>query len=227
VEVHGTGHSKILIGDDMVKRWREFLPVMVESVAANSGRSCINTSTIVTPKYGDEIAEAIAAELAKWEPLPLDAPNAVLAGFANPAFADLIDAAVTQDLADPGAVDVSARLRGGGPRRVTRDNMNYLLPTIVRVDSFDHSLANKEYLFPFAAVVEMPQEEMLGRIGYSLAVTALTQDPAWIPQLLSCADIERLNIGPYPTSRVDWSQPHEGNLFEFLYKRRAIHQVHA
>ena len=35
-------------------------------------------------------------------------------------------------------------------------------------------------------------------------------------------DIERLNIGPFPTNRVQWEQPHEGNLFEFLYRRRAI-----
>jgi hypothetical protein len=34
--------------------------------------------------------------------------------------------------------------------------------------------------------------------------------------------IERLNIGPISTMTVSWDQPHEGNMFEFLYKRRAI-----
>ncbi|MDB6140626.1 MAG: mmsA, partial [Verrucomicrobiaceae bacterium] len=52
VEVHGTGHSKILIGEDMADHWREFLPTLIESVSANSGRSCINASTIVTPRHG-------------------------------------------------------------------------------------------------------------------------------------------------------------------------------
>jgi hypothetical protein len=25
-----------------------------------------------------------------------------------------------------------------------------------------------------------------------------------------------------PTTRVSWDQPHEGNLFDFLYRRRAL-----
>ena len=63
---------------------------------------------------------------------------------------------------------------------------------------------------------------MLGQIGPSLAVTALTRDKTFIEQLLESPLIERLNIGPISTMNVSWDQPHEGNLFEFLYKRRAI-----
>ena len=37
--------------------------------------------------------------------------------------------------------------------------------------------------------------------------------------------IERLNIGPISTMKISWDQPHEGNMFEFLYKRRAIQRV--
>lgn len=223
VEVHGTGHSKILIGEDMADHWRDFLPTLIESVSANSGRSCINASTIVTPRHGDEIAEAIAKALLDLEPRAADHPEAKLAGFANPGFADAISAAVDSELKEPGASDVSAKLRGGSPRRVSRDGMNYLLPTITRVDSFEHPLANKEYLFPCCAVVEVPQAEMLDQIGYSLVVTAITKDKAWQQELMRSPDIDRLNLGAFPTSRVQWNQPHEGNLFEFLYKRRAIH----
>jgi hypothetical protein len=53
-------------------------------------------------------------------------------------------------------------------------------------------------------------------------VSAWTDNPAWIRQLMNSPDIERLNIGSFPTNRVQWEQPHEGNLFEFLYRRRAI-----
>ena len=42
----------------------------------------------------------------------------------------------------------------------------------------DHPLANKEFLFPYATVVECPQADVLNRIGYTLAATALTEDPA-------------------------------------------------
>jgi hypothetical protein len=101
--------------------------------------------------------------------------------------------------------------------------MHYLMPTIVRCDSWDHSLANREFLFPFASVTEMPQSEMLSSIGPSLVVSAFTKDGTWVEELLECPTIDRLNLGAWPTNRVKWDQPHEGNLFEFLYKRRSIH----
>jgi hypothetical protein len=63
---------------------------------------------------------------------------------------------------------------------------------------------------------------VLSRIGYSLIVTAITKDETFINELLECGDIDRLNIGPISTMKISWDQPHEGNMFEFLYKRRSI-----
>jgi hypothetical protein len=63
---------------------------------------------------------------------------------------------------------------------------------------------------------------MLEKIGPSLAVTVITRDKSFIEQLVESPLIERLNIGPISTMTVSWDQPHEGNLFEFLYKRRSI-----
>ncbi|MGI8604632.1 MAG: aldehyde dehydrogenase family protein [Verrucomicrobiales bacterium] len=226
VEVHGSGRSKVLIGEDKIEQWRDFLPLLVESVAANSGRSCINASAIIVPSHGDEIAEAVAKELLGMVPRAPDDKEANLSGFANAAMAEMIDAAIEDGLTESGACDVSRKLREGmgGPfeRRASRDGMNYLLPTVVRCDSFGHGLANREFLFPYCSVVEVPQAEMIDAIGPSLVVTVLTDDPAWITQLLSAPHIDRLNIGDVPTSKIDWSQPHEGNLFEFLYKRRSV-----
>ncbi len=223
VEVHGTGHTKILFGEDKIDDWQSCLDMLVESVSANSGRSCINTSAILVPRHGAEIARALAERLASMQPRAADDPGANLSGFANPAMADYIDGAIDEGLKTPGAVDHSAVVRAGSPRRVERDNMNYLLPTVVEVNGWDHPLANREFLFPFTSVVEMPQAEMLEQIGYTLVGTAITGDKAWITELLDCPDIERLNVGAWPTNRIDWNQPHEGNLFDFLYKRRAIH----
>jgi hypothetical protein len=86
-------------------------------------------------------------------------------------------------------------------------------------------LANREFLFPYASVVQVPQAEMLKQIGPSLAVTAITRDPAFIAQLLESPMIDRLNLGPIPTMRVSWDQPHEGNMFEFLYRRRSLERA--
>lgn len=224
VQVHGPGWSKILLGEDMVERWPEYVDLMAASIAENGGRSCINASAIVTPRHAGAIAEAVASRLAAIEPRPYDAEDAVLAGFANPKMAEFIDQAIEEGLRTPGAEDVTARFRAGG-RRVELDGSTYLRPTLIHCESFEHPLANREFLFPFASVLECPQNEMLERIGPSLVVTALTEDPGFVDALLRSAKIDRLNLGPLPTTRVQWDQPHEGNLFEFLYRRRAIQRA--
>jgi len=223
IEVHGAGHTKILIGEDRIENWEQYLDTMEDSIAGNSGRSCINTSSIIVPKYADEIADALAQRLAKYRPLPPEDPEAQLAGFANPVMAEWIDGAVSDGLNEPGAEDITAKYRTDVPRKMEVDSMHYLLPTVVRIDSAEHELYDKEYLFPFVQVLEMPQAEMLDTIGKSLVVTAITDDKNWSFQLLASPDIDRLNLGCFPTNKVEWNQPHEGNLFEFLYKRRAIH----
>lgn len=222
IQVHGTGRSKILIGEDYIDKWQDHLDVFVTSIAANGGRSCINTSSILVPSGRDDIAEAIAAELAKIEPLARDDQNALLCGFANTDLASGIDGMIEGLLEDePGATDVTAKFRNGD-RKVEAFDQTYLRPTLIACDSKEHSLANTEFMFPFASIVQMPQSEMLESIGETLVVSAFTEDKDWIQDLMISPDIERLNIGPFPTNRVQWEQPHEGNLFEFLYRRRAI-----
>ena len=71
----------------------------------------------------------------------------------------------------------------------------------------------------------MPQDQMLETMGPSLVVTVISEDDRFIEQAIASSNIDRLNIGPLPTSRVQWDQPHEGNLFEFLYRRRAIQRA--
>jgi hypothetical protein len=34
--------------------------------------------------------------------------------------------------------------------------------------------------------------------------------------------IDRLNIGAIPTIQLDWLQPHEGNIVDFLFRARAF-----
>jgi hypothetical protein len=224
VEVHGPGWSKVLIGEDKIDQWPEYIDVLVDSVAQNGGRSCINASAVVVPRHGDAIAEALAERLAAIVPKSAADPSAALAGFANPKMAEFIDSALEEGLAAPGATDVTAAKRHSS-RRAERDGSAYLLPTVVRCSSFDHPLANREFLFPYASVVEVPQDRMADSIGPSLVVTAITEDQSLIDSLLASTNIDRLNIGPIPTMQVQWDQPHEGNLFEFLYRRRAIQRV--
>jgi len=221
IEIHGPGYSKIIIGEDEVERWPQFIDLMVSSISDNGGRSCINASTVVVPRYAAEIADALAQKLGPIEPVAPEDAKARLSGFANPKMADSIDAAIDQGLKTPGAIDVTAKYRRG-PRKVSFAGGTYLRPTVVLCDSFAHPLAIREFLFPFASVVQVPQAQMLNQIGPSLVVTAITKDQRFHQALLDCPLIERLNLGPISTMNISWDQPHEGNMFEFLYKRRAI-----
>jgi hypothetical protein len=221
VEVHGPGYSKIVLDEDAADRWEEYLEVMVASIAENSGRSCVNASGIWTPRQADAIAEALAARLARIRPRPAEDPEAEIAPFANRAVAERIDRMVSQDL--EGAREVTAAYRSGG-RLAESEGSAYLLPTIVRCAP-DHPLANREFLFPFASVVETRQDSMPAILGPSLVVTAITSDAKLVRRLLGSRLIGRLNLGPIPTTRIAWDQPHEGNLFDHLYGRRAFQRT--
>ncbi len=221
IEIHGPGYSKILIGEDQIERWPEFLDVMVSSIADNGGRSCLNASAVLVPKYAREIAETLAERLGPLQPTTLDDEKAALSGFANVRMAESIDQTIEEGLKATGATDLTARHRNG-PRKAVAAGGTYLRPTIVLCDSFAHPLANREFLFPYASVIEAPQKEMLRNIGPSLVVTAITQDGAFKRQLLESPLIQRLNLGPISTMTISWDQPHEGNMFDFLYRRRAI-----
>ncbi len=221
VQIHGPGWSKVLIGDDCIEAWPQYIDLIAGAIADNGGRSCINASAVVVPKYADEIADALARQLGPVAPARPDDPNARLSGFANPKMAEFIDAQIEEGLRTPGAHDVTARYRNG-PRRVEFEGGVYVRPTIVRCDTFEHPLANREFLCPYASVVQVPQADMLARMGYSLAVTAITRDPAFTDRLLAWPQVERLNLGPVSTMTVSWDQPHEGNMFEFLWKRRSL-----
>jgi acyl-CoA reductase-like NAD-dependent aldehyde dehydrogenase len=221
VQAHGPGFSKILLGDDEVDNWEQYLDLMVDSVFANSGRGCINCSGIWASRHTREIAEAIAQRLAKVQPLPPDHPEASLAAFTVPGVADAISSAIDADLQAPGVTDVTARYRSG-PRIVKQGRADYLMPTVVHCASPEPAIANKEYMFPFVTVVECPQERMLEAIGPTLVCSAITNDDALRRRLVDAVHIDRLNLGPVPTIQLNWLQPHEGNIVEFLFRARAF-----
>jgi acyl-CoA reductase-like NAD-dependent aldehyde dehydrogenase len=229
VEVHGPGYSKVVIGPDAVDDWPQHIEVIAESIMNNGGRSCVNASSVWVTKHADAIAEALATRLAQVTPRAWNDPEAVLAPFADPATAHRISATIDQDLSPAETVDgqpardVSAAIRGA-ERVASAHGGTYLLPTVIRCDAA-HPLANREFLFPFASVIEVPDSAMPGQLGFSLVVTCISDDPALRARMIASPDVDRLNFGAIPTTRIGWDQPHEGNLFEHLYARRAIQRL--
>ena len=218
VQAHGPGWSKVILGDDVVDDWEQFLDVMVESVLSNSGRSCINCSGIWASRHTREIAAAIAQRIGPVEVKPPSDPEAELAAFTVPAMATGTWAMVEEDLRESGVTDMTA---DHGEKLIEREHCAYLRPMVVHADSPDRGVAMKEYMFPFVSVVECPQAEMLRRIGPTLVGTVITGDQSLVEAATRCTDIDRLNIGPIPTNRLNWLQPHEGNIIDFLFRNRA------
>jgi len=219
VQVHGPGFSKILLGDDVVDQWEKYLDMMVESVFANSGRGCINCSGIWASRHTSEIAAALAERLGPVAPKAPEDPESSLAAFTVPGAARAIWTQIESRLAEAGAEDMTAQF---GPRLVETEQCGYVRPTVIHCGSPELALANTEYMFPFVSVVRCPQEKMLQNIGTTLVCSAVTHDKEWQRKLIDAPQIDRLNIGAIPTIKLDWLQPHEGNIVEFLFRPRAF-----
>ena len=221
VQVHGPGFSKILFGDDTIDEWEEYLDLMVDSVLVNSGRSCINCSSIWAPRHTREIAEALAARLGPIEALPPDDPKAALAAFTVPGQAEAISKDIDTALQEPGVEEITAKYRDGD-RLVSRKRCDYLRPTVVHCQAPEVAMAKKEYMYPFVTVVQCPQDRMIASIGSTLVATGITENESFRHALLDATNIDRLNLGPIPTIQLNWLQPHEGNIVDFLFRPRAF-----
>jgi acyl-CoA reductase-like NAD-dependent aldehyde dehydrogenase len=218
VQAHGPGFSKILLGDDVVDRWPEYLDIMVESIYLNSGRGCINCSGIWASRHTREIAQALAERLGPVDVLPPEDPQAGLAAFTVPGMARAVWEMIQADLKEPGVTDMTAPY---GPRLVEMERCAYLRPMIVHCESPEAQIARKEFMFPFSTVVTCPQDQMLAKIGPTLVCTVITEDERFIREVTDATHVDRLNIGPIPTTKLNWLQPHEGNIIDFLFRSRA------
>lgn len=218
VQAHGPGFSKVLLGDDVVDDWEQHIELVADSVYLNSGRGCINCSGVWASRHTRRIAQALAEKLGPIEVLPPEDPHAALAAFTVPGVAQAIWKAIEIDLREAGVEHATA---GHGPRLVEMERSAYLRPVVVHCESPASAIAGKEYMFPFVTVVQCPQEKMIDSIGPTLVASAITEDRAFQRALTDATHIDRLNIGPIPTTRLDWLQPHEGNIVDFLFRARA------
>jgi hypothetical protein len=135
--------------------------------------------------------------------------------------ADAISQAIDADLKAPGVTDVTAKYRDGS-RHVKQGKADYLLPTIVHSESPEAAIARKEYMFPFTTVVQCPESKMIEAAGPTLVCSAITCNESFREQLVNAVHIDRLNLGPVPTTKLNWLQPHEGNIVDFLFRARAF-----
>ena len=219
VQVHGPGFSKVLLGDDIVDEWEKYIDLMVNSVYANSGRGCINCSGVWASRHTKEIAQALAERLGPIDAKPPEDPLAGLAAFTVPGQAQSIHTSIQEKLKEEGVEDITAKF---GSRLIEMEHCAYLRPWVILADAPERKIAQTEYMFPYVTVVQCPQEQMIEKIGPTLVCSAITKDKAWERRLIDATNIDRLNIGPIPTIQLNWLQPHEGNIVDFLFRARAF-----
>ena len=150
---------------------------------------------------------------------PPDDPTATVAAFTVAGQAQAIHASILEKIKEDGVTDMTAKF---GSRLVEKERCAYLRPWVIHGDSPERKIAQTEYMFPYVTVIQCPQSEMIEKIGSTLVCSAITSDKTWERQLIEATNIDRLNIGPIPTIKLDWLQPHEGNIVDFLFRARAF-----
>lgn len=218
VQAHGPGFSKILLADDVVDDWEQYVDIIAESIYINSGRGCINCSGVWASRHTKEIAAAVAERIGPIEVKEPDDPEAALAAFTVDGMAKAVWGMIENDLNEDGVTDMTAQY---GDRLVEQERCAYLRPMVIHCESPEKEVAKKEYMFPFSTFVECPEEQMLAKIGPTLCGTVITNKPELIRAASDAIHIDRLNVGPIPTSKLNWLQPHEGNIIDFLFRSRA------
>src|SRR3989440_4035747 len=219
VQVHGPGFSKVLLGNDVVDDWEKYIDLIAEGVYVNSGRGCINTSGVWASRHTKDIAAALVERLGPIIAKSPEDPTAAVAAFTVPGQAQANHASIQGKNKKSGAGDKTGKVC---PPLVGAERCAYLLPWVIHCSSADAKIANTEYMFPYVTVIQCPQDQMIEKIGPTLVATAITNDKKWQRQLTDATNIDRLNIGPIPTTKLDWLQPHEGNIVDFLFRARAF-----
>ena len=145
--------------------------------------------------------------------------DAALAAFTVQGMAQAVWGMIETDLEEAGVTDLTSQY---GDRLVEQERCAYLRPMVVHCETPEKAIAKKEYMFPFSTVVECPEDQMLKQIGPTLVCTGITNNERHIDAMTNATFIDRLNLGPIPTSKLNWLQPPEGSIIDFLYRSRAV-----
>ena len=132
VQIHGPGWSKVLFGEDQVPHWERHLDLLVDLDRRERRPVLPERLGRLAARGEREPAESwprrSPARLAAIEALPLDHPEARLAAFPRPQVAHHISDLIDRHLRMPGAVDLTAEIRGSG-RVAEAGGCTFLLPT--------------------------------------------------------------------------------------------------
>lgn len=214
VIVNGPGRSKIVITAD--RDWRDYLDVIVDSIANHGGMACVNTTAVLYEGDPAALAHAIAERLAAIEPLPTDDERAVLPTLPvhqARAVANILAAKAVGSTPLLGADRVVAELG---------DGYAALRPALHVMAQPDPDQLNLELPFPCAWVSAWSRHDGVQPLRHSLVVTAITGDEALIDDLIAEPTVGNVYCGHHPTWWHAPHIPHDGFLADALMRNKGF-----
>jgi hypothetical protein len=203
VEVHGPGCSKIIIGQDKVAQWRDYLDLMHKSIMNGSGRGCIACSVIYAPgEIAEEVATALSDLIGGTPVRKLDDPEAELSAFGSEKGAENILGLMRKFVAHGEGRFVTPeedRAVVCGPYSVLRPVIAYL-PKVPPAGEL--SASKFEIPAPAVLVVNSDGYALEEVIGSTLVCTAITDDGELLNRLADSGRISRLNRKAIPTTMI-------------------------
>ncbi|WP_203805078.1 aldehyde dehydrogenase family protein [Mycobacterium heckeshornense] len=214
VFVNGPGRSKMLITAE--QDWRDYLNVVVDSIANQGGMACVNTTAVLYEGDPTALAGAIADRLSTVEPLPTEDERALLPTRSIDKarqLADFLAAKAAGTIPVLGADQVVAPLGNGRAA---------LRPAVHLMAAPDVDTLNTELPFPCVWVSPWSRRDDMAALRRSLVVTAITSDEALVDELLAEPTIANVYWGRHPTSYEAPEIPHDGFLADFLMRNKGF-----
>jgi hypothetical protein len=218
VVVNGPGRAKILITAD--RDWRDYVDLVVDSIANLGGMACVNTTAVLYEGDPAPVARALAERLATIEALPAEDERAILP--TQP-----VDKA--RALANYLAIKAAGTTPLLGADRVVAalgDGRAALRPAVhVLAEPGSGELTDRlniELSFPCVWVSSWSRGAGTQPLRHSLVVTAITGDGQLIDDLLAEPTVANVYRGPHPTYYAAPQIPHDGFLADALMRNKGF-----
>jgi hypothetical protein len=170
-------------------------------------------------RHTREIADAIAKRLARSRRCRRIIPTR--ASPRSPCPASRSDLAVDRRRrAGAGVTDVTAKYRDGAAAREA-GRADYLLPTVVHCDSPERGARRRNTCSRSSPSSSARGEDARGDRA-DARLHARSRATGAAPQAARRRPHRSPELGPVPTIQLNWLQPHEGNLIDFLFRARAF-----
>lgn len=214
VLVNGPGRTKILITAE--RDWRDYLDVVVDSIADLGGMACVNTTAVLYEGDAAPLAQAIAERLAGLPALPTTDPGAVLPTLPTQsahALAGHLALKAHGTTAILGADQVVADLG---------DGYAALRPAVHLLSEPNPGILGVELPFPCVWVSPWSRADGLAPLRNSLVLNAITSDGNLLERLVHEPTVSNVYSGHVATHHTAPRIPHDGYLADFLMRNKGF-----